>query len=272
MKKFLKFALIPFILIILFFIYFTFLRTVGENTIPVITYHSIQDSNEEENKYIIKTETFEEMVKSLKENDFTFLTLKDVEDIIYNGKELPKRPILITFDDGYKDNYENVYPIIKKYDAHASIFLIGSKLDNEGFLSSDNVIEMSESGFIDFGSHSYNLHDVFEDGPNKGKTWMFAKLENESDEHYFNKIKDDLIWNNTVVYERSSVFPTAIAYPGAMVNDTVLEAAKEAGLKIGFVGANKSASKLSSLDPYQIKRFNIKESSNIKNMVRFLSN
>lgn len=272
MKKFFKFAFIPLILIILFIVYFYFFRTVGKNTIPVITYHSIQDSNEDGNEYIIKTESFEEMVKGLKENNFTFLSLSDVEDIVYNGKDLPEKPVLITLDDGYKDNYTNVYPIIKKYDAHASIFLIGSKLDSEGFLSSSDVIEMAESGFIDFGSHSYNLHDLFEDGPNKGKTWLSAKLDGESDEHYFNKIKDDLIWNNNFIYERSSVFPTAIAYPGAMVNDIIIKASKEAGLKIGFVGANKTASKIADLDPYEIKRFNIRQSTNIKRMVRFLSN
>ena len=97
MKKFFKFALIPLILIILFIVYFYCFRTVGKDTIPIITYHSIQDSNEDGNPYIIKTESFEEMVKGLKENGFTFLSLSDVEDIVYNGKDLPEKPILITY-------------------------------------------------------------------------------------------------------------------------------------------------------------------------------
>ncbi len=270
MKKSL-FLIIPVLILSFAFYYFNYIRTVGKGTIPVITYHSIMEEGDSTNEYVVSSATFERMVKTLKEKGFTFLGLKDVEDIIYNGKELPTNPILITLDDGYEDNYIVMYPIIKKYSAKANIFLIGSLLDKDGFLKSDQVIEMSLSGFIEFGSHSYSMHGQFEDGKDKGKTWLTAKLEGETDEEYFEKIKNDLIWNNNFIYERSSLFPTAIAYPGAMVNDTVVEAAKESGLKIGFIGANKFASKVDDLNPYEIKRFNIRESTDIDNMVRLLT-
>lgn len=270
MKKLLKPALLIFIFALGFFYYFNYIRTVGSGTIPIITYHSIRDDNEEANEYVVSCEKFDDMVRSLSESNFTFLDLKDVEDIVYGRKALPENPVMITLDDGYADNYTNVFPILKKYKVKASIFIIGSYVGRQGFLTFDQIQEMAESGLVDFGSHTYNLHDLFQDGANKGKTWLSVKREDESREDYLKKITDDLIWNNTVIYERTSVFPTAISYPGAMVNDDVKKAAKDAGLKIGFVGADKTASKVGNLDPYEIKRFNMRDTTDIKNTVRFL--
>lgn len=259
-------------LILCGFLYFWFfIRTVGANTIPVITYHSIHDENPENNEYIVETKDFEKMVKGLSEENFTFLDTYSLLNIIENKEKLPKNPVLITFDDGYKDNYKNAYPILEKYNAKGTIFIIGSYVGSKGnYLNWDEIQEMADSNVIDIQSHSYNLHDLFEDGENKGKTWLSAKLKDESDEHYYEKIKNDLIWNNNLIYEHSSKFPVALAYPGAMTNDIALQAVKDSGISIGFVGANKRASSLDNLDTYEIKRFHVKNNSNVENIIRFL--
>ncbi len=104
---------------------------------------------------------------------------------------MPDNSVLITFDDGYEDNYTNVLPILEKYDAKATVFLIGSYIgEKSGYLNWEQVQKMSESGHFNIESHTYNLHDLFLDGPNKGKTWLSEKLEEESDEEYFEKAGD----------------------------------------------------------------------------------
>lgn len=260
-------------LIILIFIgiyYFLYIRTVGKDSIPVITYHSIENENPDKNEYIVKTSDFENMILSLKNEGFTFIDCYDLEKIINGEMKLPENPIMVTFDDGYADNYSIAYPILKKYNAKAVIFLIGSYVDKPGYLKWPEITEMSLSGLVDFESHTYNLHDLFLDGPNKNKTWFSKKLEGESDEHYYEKLRTDLVWNNNLIYEHSSRFPIAIAYPGSMTNDIAIKAVKDSGLKLGFIGADKTASKLKDLNPYEIKRFHIKDRTNVKNMVRFL--
>lgn len=269
MKKILKIFSILLVLMISAWYYHSHIRTVGSGTIPVITYHSINDINLTDNEYIISPATFESMVKELKDNNFNFLSLDDVEKIMDGNMKLPSNPICITFDDGYEDNYTNAYPILKKYHAVGNVFLIGAYIDTTGFLTGSEIREMSDSGVFSFGSHTYNLHDSFTEGKNKGKTWLSAKLEGESDEHYHDKIVQDLVWNNNLIYKYSSVFPSSIAYPGAMVNDQILKAVKDSNIKIGFVGANKTATKVGE-KPYEIHRFHIKPDTNIKNMVRFL--
>lgn len=269
-KKITALFIIIVLLALSFCYYFVYIRTVGKDTIPVITYHSIKDTNPTKNEYVVLTSDFEKMIKLLKNEGFTFIDSYDLLKITKGEMKLPKNPIMVTFDDGYEDNYTNAYPILKKYDAKGTIFVIGSYVGRDGYLNWPEITEMSLSGNMDFESHTYNLHDVFLDGKNKGKTWLSAKLDGESDEHYYEKIKTDLIWNNNLIYEHSSKFPIAIAYPGAMTNDIIIKAAKDSGLKFGFIGANKSASKLSDFNPYEIKRIHIKDRTNIENMVRFL--
>lgn len=276
MKKYLKYIIIIFILISFGATYWFRIRTVGKNTIPVITYHGISNENPTNSEYIVSNDTFEATIKALKEADFTFLTLYDLDNIVNGKMKLPKNPIFITFDDGYRNNYENAYPILKKYGAKASIFLVGSQLEKPDFLKYEQVIEMAESGVFAFGSHTYSLDGTFIEGANRGKTYLSSKLDGETDEEFYTKIKNDLVWNNDVIYNMSSNFPKAIAYPGAMINKIGKKAVIDAGLKYGFVGANQTATKLSDLDPtnpdtlLEIKRFNVKPNRNIKNLVRFL--
>ncbi|MDY2987543.1 MAG: polysaccharide deacetylase family protein [Peptoniphilus sp.] len=266
------------ILIVLGFglIYWFRIRTVGNGTLPVITYHGISDENPTNSEYVISNAKFEETIKALKEANFTFLTIYDLDKLVSGEMKLPKNPIFITFDDGYRNNYENAYPILKKYGAKASLFMVGSQLERPDFLTRPQIIEMAESGVFAFGSHTYSLDGTFLDGANKGKTFLSSKLEGETDAEFYAKIKNDLVWNNDVVYNMSSTFPNAIAYPGAMVNEIAKKAVVDAGLKYGFVGANKFATKLSKLDPdnpetlLEIHRFHVSPSTNVKNLVRFL--
>ncbi len=268
MKK--KYILALFLILGIFAIYLKFFNVVGKGTIPVITYHAFTEETTTENEYVLPIGEFENMVKALSENGFTFLSINDVIDIIYNEKPLPNNPILITMDDGYEDNWTLVGPVLKKYNARATVFLIGSMIDGEGYLSWDQVQQMAESGDYDLENHSFNSHAIYTEGPNEGKTHMSAPSEGESEEDYYERIKKDIIWNNNLIYNRSSVFPTAIAYPGAMSTPTLERAAKDSGLKIGFIGAEKTASKVKDLDPFAIKRFHIKPGIKIDRMVRFL--
>lgn len=270
MKNIKKFIILIIIFVATFSIYSIKFKTVGKNTIPVITYHSVKDENPDNNEYIVKTTDFEKMISSLKDENFTFIDCYDLMDIINRKKTLPENPIMITFDDGYEDNYSVAFDILKKYDAKAVIFLIGRYVDCEGYLNWNQVTEMANSGLIDFESHTFNLHDLFLDGKNKDKTWFSEKLEDESDEHYVEKLTNDLIWNNNLIYQHSSRFPIALSYPGAMINSLALESVKNADIKLGFIGANKSASKLNNLNNYKIKRFHISPNHDIDHMVKFL--
>lgn len=130
--------------------------------IPILLYHNfvttVPDSDPDNFNYINTPSSFEENIKTLLENGYTIISMKDLSDA-YNGKiNLPNKPIIITFDDGYYSNYEYIYPILKKYNVKASIFIVTDKISQEidgiKYLSWDNCLEMQNSNLVEIFSHS----------------------------------------------------------------------------------------------------------------------
>lgn len=128
----------------------------------ILNYHSINPNH----KYSTKPEDFDEQMNYLSKN-FQIVRLNEI-----NNKK-HKFSIVITFDDGFCDNYEYAFPILKKYNIPATIFLVSDfvfgDLDiTKGWipynglkpLTIDNIKEMSGSGLIDFGSHGKNHEPV----------------------------------------------------------------------------------------------------------------
>lgn len=114
---------------------------------------------------------FEKQLSYLKRRDFTFYRASELVDHYNNYEKFPEKAISITFDDGWKDNYTNAFPVLKKFNIKPTIFLVSSCIgkftdkvtaDGEGnreHLSESDIREMSKFG-IEFGSHSQN-HKLF---------------------------------------------------------------------------------------------------------------
>lgn len=127
---------------------------VMNNRVPIIMYHAIAEYQGNGIKELYVTpENFEIQMQYLKEAGFTPITFDDLSDL----KDI-KKPILITLDDGYKNNI-NAYNILKKlnnssFQAKAIIFMIGKKIDTQAGLSTEQLKEMSDSGIISIQSHT----------------------------------------------------------------------------------------------------------------------
>ena len=148
--------------------------------VPVFLYHQVNPVSN------ITPELFEEHLKILKEKNMNTITLSE-----YGKKETPKNSILITFDDGYYDNYKIVFPLLKKYNMKATIFLntlyIGEKRwqdtefekngtanykamkkymalndgTTEQYMTWSEIKEMYDSGLVDFQAHSHKHTAIF---------------------------------------------------------------------------------------------------------------
>ena len=90
--------------------------------IPVLNYHQIND--QDHNALTLSNSEFEAQMKYLAKEGYTSITPDELADHLQYNKEVPEKSILSTFDDGYKDNYINAYPILQKYNLSATIFLI----------------------------------------------------------------------------------------------------------------------------------------------------
>ena len=132
--------------------------------IPVLNYHQIND--EDENLLTVSTEEFETQLAWLEANGYHTITAAELADALEGKGNLPERPILITFDDGYIDNYKCAFPILKKHNMKAIIFLISEYVSlYPNYLTWEQLAEMQSAG-IEFGSHTVDHNVLTELSPN----------------------------------------------------------------------------------------------------------
>jgi len=112
--------------------------------------------------YTVSIETFTEQMDYLQSSGYTPIPISLLVKAIREGANLPDRPIVITFDDGNADIYENAFPIMQKYGFTGTLYIVMNYLNHDTFLSADQAIEMYNAGW-EIGSHSMdhpNLADM----------------------------------------------------------------------------------------------------------------
>lgn len=129
--------------------------------IPIILYHNfvetVPEKDEDNFNYINTPQSFEENIRVLIENGYTIISMKELNDIDEGKMDLPSKPILIHFDDGYYSNYKYIYPILKKYNVKVSIYVVTDKVGKEingiKYLGWNDCLEMQNSGLVEIYSH-----------------------------------------------------------------------------------------------------------------------
>lgn len=141
-------------------------QAASSEKVPFLLYHSVpKDYTPDSNALLhISAERFAEHMQRLCDEGYTTVTLDQYYDYVISGVSLPSKPIVICFDDGYLNNYENAYPVLKQLGMKATIFVIASRMGctTVEFPHFDwqQAIEMEESGVIDIESHSL-MHPSF---------------------------------------------------------------------------------------------------------------
>lgn len=174
--------------------------TVSYESPRVLMYHMIRDRipDAKFNGLRLSPEMFDRQLKYLSEKGWTFHTITELHELAEKGL-LAKKSVAITFDDGYEDNFINAFPIIKKYNAKATIYLVVDRHDrdwsgkrkekNQGAglllepkLSDDQVKEMLASGVIEIGSHTLTHDNLMSlDSQNKRKEIHDSRSKIRSD-------------------------------------------------------------------------------------------
>ncbi|WP_238177767.1 polysaccharide deacetylase family protein [Paenibacillus contaminans] len=114
-------------------------------SIPVLNYHSVD--YDPGNIVVITPEKLDEQMAFLSENGYNPLTLDDFFLILEGGLEPPEKPVLLTFDDGYADNYKYAMPIMTKYGFHATMFMSPGTIGQDWYVNWEQAKEMKEAGW-----------------------------------------------------------------------------------------------------------------------------
>ncbi len=185
--------------------------------LPVLVYHCIDvppskrdaSKNKDFDYLYVEPESFDKQLAWLKKEGYRFLTPEEV--LTWQPGE---KAVLVTFDDGYTDNYTKAFPILQKNGAKATIFMVASKLSYYNRLTVDQLREMQASGVWTIGSHGY-LHQDF--------TQLVAE-----------KLDENLRLSKEILEELTAVPVTAIAYPKGGYDETVIAAAAKY-FEMGFI-------------------------------------
>lgn len=130
--------------------------------IPILMYHYVEyvkDKGDTIRQSLDTTPyTFEQQLATLKDNGYTFLTAKEFGEIIDGKRILPKRPVLLTFDDGYRDFYTDVFPLLQKYQVKVTVYMIAGFVGYKNNMTEEQLKEVAQSGLVDVGAHT--VHHV----------------------------------------------------------------------------------------------------------------
>lgn len=221
--------------------------------IPVLCYHNIATQNEKENypeesDWTITTDNFKEHLDYLKNNNYKTLTMDEFYNWKIGNLNLPYKSVLITFDDGFLSNYEYAFKLLKEYNMNATVFVVGSFIDNsttnewngniKTYMTKD-ILENLKNEYpnIEIYSHSYNLH--YQGAINQDKDVLMQDIKNF----------DNFYPNNDI-----------LCYPFGQYNDNIEDCLKESNYKMAFrYGPNKKDYKKASRNDniYEIPRLNV---------------
>lgn len=208
----------------------------GEIKLPILMYHSVLDNAKRQGKYVILPETLKKDFEYIKQNGFTPITVADLIDYKNNKKELPEKPIMITFDDGYYNNYTYLYPLLKEYNFKAVLSVVGKYTDDyskDGEVMNNNyshatwkmLKEMQDSGLVELQSHSYYMHD-----------WSYRKgilrKQGEDFAHYKELLTADILKMQERFKTKTGKEATAFTYPFGSVNKESREIVEGLGFQV----------------------------------------
>ena len=188
--------------------------------LPILMYHSISES--QRGVYFITPAALESDLAELKRRGYTSVTLREVKAFLKGEGELPRKPVLLTFDDGHYDNLYYGFPLLQKQGFTAVLNVIGCFSEYSSTHEKDHVeyshltweeiAYLVRSGVFEIGSHTYGMHSY---KPRFG----VKRKKGESESEHEQALTADLEKLDRILMEKCGVVPTAFAYPFGAYDD-----------------------------------------------------
>jgi biofilm PGA synthesis lipoprotein PgaB len=214
-----------------------------KDKVIVLLYHHIDDK---EDGVTISQEKFQSHIRALKKENYRFISMDELLAFMKENKPLPPNAIHITFDDGYESFYTKAYPILQEERVSATNFIVVYSSDDPEarpllpHLTWEQMKEMKQNG-QSFYSHTYDHHHYLpgkKDAPVMHALAHPMYLEEqkrlENPKEYKKRVKNDIALANVIINEKLGAQPRLLAFPYGDYNETVLQAAKEAGVQLFF--------------------------------------
>ena len=193
-----------------------------ETIIPILTYHNF--TSDESSSYKINIDKFTNQMEYLANHDFSVISMSELIAGLTNGV-FPPKPVVITIDDGYKTTYALAYPILKKYNFPATLFIYTDFIEkNDYSLTWGEIREMAENNF-EIGSHTISHCN------------LIKLKEKETNESYLSRIRREIFLSKEILEKEIGKEIQFFAYPYGTYSPQVKQLAIQAGYK-GILNVN----------------------------------
>lgn len=205
--------------------------------LPIIMYHSILKDESKLGEYVLSPLELESDMLYLKEHGYTPIMCQDLISYVYSDKELPEKPVILSFDDGCYNNMYYVLPLLSKYNMKAVFAVVGTFCDkaesendpnpNYSYMSWQDCKDAYTSGRVEIACHSDNLHTL---GERKGAKRKY----NESYDEYRSVFMSDTLSFIDKIKSKSEIIPNTYVYPYGAISDDSMQLVKACGFKVSF--------------------------------------
>lgn len=185
--------------------------------VPILMYHHIRINPQSHNalwaSLHVNSSQLNQQLSILLAQGYHTITLDQLYAALQGNIELPSKPIVLTFDDGYKSFYENAFPLLQYYHMHATEFIITNYMlqGYEAYLTPQQILEMDKSGLITFGAHTKDHPDLTK----LAKKTVFNEIKGSKNDLEF-LLKKPIHW---------------FAYPYGAYNESVIQTVRSAGFE-----------------------------------------
>lgn len=203
--------------------------------VPVLMYHHL--AQEGEGNDIMSAARFTEHMEALRDAGYTAVTFQQLRDYVAGKRDLPRRPVVITFDDGYASNLELGLPILQAHGMRATVFAIGVSMGKDHYkdtgremfphFSVEEGREAGESGVFSVQSHGYDLHQVPGLDPEPVRKGILRRAD-EGEAEYIAFLREDCQAMTEVLGYR----PTVLAYPYGYCGELPEKILSEMGIEV----------------------------------------
>lgn len=205
-------------------------QTLGEipegYNVPVLMYHAVSDEMWGFQELFVSPGSMEQQLQYLQENGYQTIWFSDLDHI-----EDYEKPVILTFDDGYDDNYTELYPLLEKYQAKATIFVIGSGMGTSHKMTREQVHELAASGLVSIQSHTYTHGNL-------------SAMDEQT-------LRQEMEQSNAVLAAATGQIPYVLCFPEGKYSDLTVQVAKDyysfSLLMNGWVYQT-------GMDPYRVPR------------------
>ncbi len=210
-----------------------------EILLPVLMYHSVLEEEERQGKYVISPALLESDLRYLQEHGYTTVSIAQLLAYVDEGEPLPEKPVMLTFDDGYYNNFLFAFPLLRQYNSKAIISPIaywsGFYSDNTAeqdhplysHLTWAQIRQMTDSGLVEIGNHSYHMHEC-----TAGKRKGTAIMSGESVSDYQRVLSADLTMAQQKLTEACGTAPAVFVYPFGELCKTAVPVLEMLGFRV----------------------------------------